>query len=343
MNSKIQWYRTPIDRETLRELTKRSNGKALFHAGGFLLIYSASLAVNTYFFLNGLWVAMVVGCYLHSMFAGFLGMAASVHELSHGTAFASKRLNDAFYRVFAFLSWNSYVHFKESHKRHHLYTYYKRLDWEQRADPIPFRTRDVISWFLFDYKKFKQLLWTNINHAFGNTDVDFFFWCPLLSKKDIKTRKLVGWARIMLIGHLFLAGLFIYFELYVLVYLVTFGVFFATFLEHSTGIVQHMGLRGDVPDWRMNSYTVDFGPVMRFLYWNMNHHTEHHMYAAVPFYNLPKLRREIAWDLQKPLPGLLPALRHIAAAWKRQQEDPEYRHVPEFPESATPPKLPVDS
>ena len=31
----------------------------------------------------------------------------------------------------------------------------------------------------------------------------------------------------------------------------------------------------------------------QFFYWNMNYHVEHHMYAAVPYYNLPKLRKAI--------------------------------------------------
>ena len=339
MTPRIAWYRTPIEKDRLRELTSRSDAKGLLHAGSFLLVYFASIAANLYFYVNQLWIPLVVGCYLHGTYASFLGMAASVHELSHGTAFKSKKLNAFFYRVFAFLSWNSYVHFKESHMKHHLYTYFQRYDWEQRSVPIPLRWWDVLSWFTFDYKKFKQLIWTNLNHAFGNTDVDFFFWCPLLSKDDIKTKKLVSWARVMLVAHLLLAAAFIVFELYILLYLVTFSAFFATFLSHATGIIQHMGLRGDVPDWRVNSYTVNFGPVMRYLYWNMNYHTEHHMYASVPFYNLPKLRKEIAWDLQKPLPGLLPALRHIMHVKRTQREDPEYRYMPEFPETATPPKM----
>mgnify|MGYP006301774929 FL=1 len=324
MTAKISWYRTPIDRDKLRELTKRSDTKGLLHAGAFLLIYAGSIVANTYFAVNGLWVALAVGSYLHATFSGFLGMAASVHELSHGTAFKSKWLNEAFYRIFAFLSWNSYVHFRESHGYHHNYTYYKRYDWEQRSNPIPFSTTDVISWFLFDYKKFKQLMWTNINHAFGNTDVDFFFWCPLLERSDVKTRSLVTWARVLLIGHLLLVALFIYFELYILIFLVTFSAFFATFLEHSTGIVQHMGLRGDVPDWRVNSYTVDFGPIMRFLYWNMNYHTEHHMYPAVPFWKLPRLHRLLRHDIPKPNRGLLHAWKEILAIQKRQRTDPDY-------------------
>ena len=333
----IHWYRTPIDRDRLRELTARSDLRGLLHAGSFLLIYLGSVALNTWLFLRGSWIALGIGCYLHCIFCGFIGMEAAVHELSHGTVFRTKWLNATFYRIFAFLSWNSYLHFKESHTRHHQFTYFRGLDREQQSDPIPVRWWDVLSWFTFDYKKFRKLIWTNLNHAFGNTDVDFFFWCPLLSREDVKTRKLVGWARFLLIGHLALATLFALSGLWILILLVTVPVFFGTFLSHGTGILQHAGLRGDVPDWRVNSYTVALGPVLSYLYWHMHFHTEHHMYASVPFYNLRKLNREIAWDLQQPLKGLIPALRHVAWVQKEQRANPDFRYTPEFPESANPP------
>jgi fatty acid desaturase len=32
----------------------------------------------------------------------------------------------------------------------------------------------------------------------------------------------------------------------------------------------------------------------------MNYHTEHHMYAAVPFFNLAKFRRAIRGDMRIP-------------------------------------------
>ena len=327
-----------MDKETLLKLTARNDAKGLLRAGSFLLIYLGSIAANLYFYSTELWVLMIFGCYIHSIFASFIGMAASVHELSHGTAFKSKWLNDFFYRLFAFLSWNSHVHFKESHSKHHLYTYYQKFDFEQQSLPNAITKWDVASWILFDYKKFWQLIRTNISHALGNTDVDFFFWCPLLSKEDIKTKKLVGWARTLVVGHLLLIALFVYLDLYVLIYLVTLSGFFGSFLSHATGIVQHIGLGGDVPDWRVNSYTVDLGRVLRFLYWNMNYHTEHHMYASVPFYNLPKLRAAIAWDLQVPIKGLLPAIRHVLEVKKKQQSDPSFRYMPIFPETATAPK-----
>ena len=335
----ISWYRTPLDRETLRELTKKSDLRGLLHAGSFLLIYLGTIGLALHFFLTGQWVLMVVAAYVHCVFHGFVGMGAAVHELSHGTAFRTKWLNELFYRLFAFLSWNSHFHFKESHRRHHLNTGFMELDKEIKPEPIGFTKANVISWFLFDYGLFKKIMWTDLNHALGNTDVDFFFWCPLLRKEDIKTKKLVGWARFLFLGHGVLLALFIVFELWILIPTVTFGYFFATFLVHGCEVQQHSGLGRNVPDWRVIAYTADFGPVMSFLYWNMNYHAEHHMYASVPFYNLPKLHKALQADLPRPLKGYLRGLLHVIRVKKRQNEDPDYRYMPEFPETANPPKL----
>jgi fatty acid desaturase len=126
--------------------------------------------------------------------------------------------------------------------------------------------------------------------------------------------------------------------MWILIYTVNFGYFFATFLVHGCEIQQHSGLSHNVPDWRLNAYTVKFGPVMRFLYWNMNYHVEHHMYAAVPFYNLPKLSEALAADLAKPLKGYFGGLAHVIRLKKRQKSDPDYRYVPEFPDTAARPK-----
>ena len=202
-----------------------------------------------------MWLAMVVAAYLHSMFHGFLGMGAAVHELSHGTAFKTRALNNFFFRLFAFLTWNSYFHFKESHRRHHQVTAYDMYDFEVPREPIGFTKLQVLGWFTFDWKHFKNIIGTNIQHAAGNTDADFFFWCPLLRKDDIKTKRLISWARLLLIGHLALMALFIYFRLWILIYTVNFGYFFATFLVHGCEMQQHSGLSHNVPDWRVIAYT----------------------------------------------------------------------------------------
>ena len=335
----IGFYRTPIDKDTLRELTKKSDLKGLLHAGSFLLIYLATVGLALYFFLTQQWVLMVIAAYIHCVFHGFVGMGAAVHELSHGTAFKTKWLNSFFYKLFAFLTWNSHFHFKESHRRHHLYTGFMEQDKEILPEPVPFTTPQVIGWFLFDWAHFKNIMGTNLQHALGNTDADFFFWCPLLSKDNIKTKKLISWARFLFVGHGILLALFIYFQLWILIPTVTFGYFFGTFLVHGCEVQQHVGLARNVPDWRVVAYTADFGPIMSYLYWNMNYHAEHHMYASVPFYNLPKLNKAIKHDLPKPLKGYWRGLFHCLRIRRQQAKDSQLRFMPEFPETAAPPKL----
>ena len=70
------------------DLPRTTNPRGLFHARSFLLIH----------------VAMVIATYRHSVFHGFVGLSAAVHELSHAIAFRTRRLNKFFYPLLAFLT-----------------------------------------------------------------------------------------------------------------------------------------------------------------------------------------------------------------------------------------------
>ena len=59
----------------------------------------------------------------------------------------------------------------------------------------------------------------------------------------------------------------------------------------------HAGLRDNVPDFRLCVRSNTLDPISEFLYWSMNWHTEHHMYAGVPCYNLARLYRVIRDDV----------------------------------------------
>ena len=65
----------------------------------------------------------------------------------------------------------------------------------------------------------------------------------------------------------------------------------------------------------------------------MNYHIEHHMYAAVPCYNLKKLHRVIEHELPPCPHGLIATWKEIAAIQKLQSQDPTYQHVAPLPES----------
>ena len=83
----------------------------------------------------------------------------------------------------------------------------------------------------------------------------------------------------------------------------------------------HCGLRSDVPNFRKCVSKITLDPISEFLCWHMNWHLKHHMFAAVPCYNLPKLNKVVAEDMPKP--------RTMFGAWKEMQET--YRKQLEHP------------
>jgi fatty acid desaturase len=322
-------------------LTKRSDARGLLQSGSFLLLFLGSVFFSAFFLRRQSWIPMIAMIYFTLVFHGFFGMEAAVHELSHGTPFKTRWLNEFFYKLFSFLSWNNHVHFRASHALHHQFTVHRGLDKEVVLGPICFNALDYISWFTFDVKKFKMHMFPTIAHAFGNADADFFSWDSLLPPGDERRKRMCAWARFVLIGHLALLGLFIFYRLWPLILLVTFGSFFATFLSRGCGIQQHLGLCPDVPDWRVSCHTVLFDPLTGYLYWHMNYHREHHMYAAVPFHNLRRLHAAVAFDSPRPLEGYLAGVRKVLEIQKRQRKEPDFCFVPEFPPTASKPLIGV--
>ncbi len=62
----------------------------------------------------------------------------------------------------------------------------------------------------------------------------------------------------------------------------------------------------------------------------MHFHIEHHMYASVPCYNLPKHKRLLPHLPPTPR-GLIATWRHIADILKRQKTDTTYQYTASLP------------
>ena len=72
---------------------------------------------------------------------------------------------------------------------------------------------------------------------------------------------------------------------------------------------------------------------LEFLYWHMNWHIEHHMYAGVPCYHLRDLHQEVKQDM--PIPRtLMGAWREMRETWREQQIDPGYQFDTPLPATA---------
>ena len=88
-----------------------------------------------------------------------------------------------------------------------------------------------------------------------------------------------------------------------------------------------------MPDFRLNTRTYTCGLLPAFLYWNMQYHLEHHMFPAVPFYHLPKLRAALIHDLPPAPHGLWATWRELLPIMRRQREDPTYFYLPPLPKN----------
>jgi len=137
-------------------------------------------------------------------------------------------------------------------------------------------------------------------------------------------KKSIAWARLTLAFHVALLVVSAVFRLWPLPLLVTFAPFIANWLRYFVGTPMHTGLKDNVADFRLCVRSITLDPFTQFLYWRMNWHLEHHMFAAVPCYNLKGLYRTIAFDLPKPR-TLVGAWREMRQTWKRQQTDPAYQ------------------
>ena len=78
---------------------------------------------------------------------------------------------------------------------------------------------------------------------------------------------------------------------------------------------------------------LSLNPLLEFLYWHMNWHTEHHMYAGVPCYNLRELHLEVKDDMPEPR-TLVGAWREMLDTWGKQQVDPGYQFDTPLPATA---------
>lgn len=325
---KINWYRCPIDPARLRELTQKSDIKGFLQSMGHLLLIAALGTTAVLLFERQLWVAFAITLWTHGIVFSFVPGLVT-HELSHGTVFRTKWLNSLFLRIYSAVSWVSFHHYKRSHTFHHVYTLFPEGDREVELPANPtLRFLTYVRLFTFDWKTFGRVVWGTLVLALTGRFRGHFKpeWSEAIFPDDDERgrRDAVSFARFTLALHLAVLVLGIATRLWMLPVVFSMGSFIAPWWKHFIGHTMHTGLRDNVADFRKCCRTIRLDPLSRFLYWNMNFHTEHHMYGAVPCYNLPRLSREIAWDMPKPRTHRQ-AWQEMFETWERQQTDPGYQ------------------
>ena len=162
--------------------------------------------------------------------------------------FRSRLLGELFLRLFSFLHWSSPDYFRASHVRHHQYTVHDELDREVQL-PRPFQPLQWLFRFVAAVPNILAELKPLLRWSFGRLagegrtgngggvtwEQHCFADRPLGQGDAAKRAALFGWARVVLLGHLALAVLFIAFDAWILLLVVTLGALAGTVAELPAG------------------------------------------------------------------------------------------------------------
>ena len=91
-----------------------------------------------------------------------------------------------------------------------------------------------------------------------------------------------------------------------------------------------------INDFRLTTRTFYvYNRLVEFWYWHMNYHTEHHMFAHVPCYNLRRLHNAIKHELPPTPRGIVETWRIIGEQIRKQAVDPDWVQPIQLPERRT--------
>jgi len=324
----LDWYRTPIPPDVFKRLHQRSDWRGLAQTGRFLAVYAttATLAFLSWRHHEP-WYLTVLLVLLHGMVASFL--TNGMHELGHGTVFKTKALNELFVRVVSFLGWLHPDLFTASHQRHHRYTLHPPDDQEVVL-PVKLMLKQFLEQGIFNPRGMKWMFLYTLRIACGRFTGTWELICYPPDQPQLR-RVPILWARVVLAGHVLIAAVSLYHGLWMIPVLVSLTPAYGGWLFFLCNNTQHIGLQDKVPDFRLCCRTVILNPVVAFLFWEINYHMEHHMFAAVPCYNLKALHEAVRYDVPPPPVGLVAVWRHIISVLRRQEKEPTYQYVAELP------------
>ena len=280
-----------LDRATLKALARRSDRPGLVHLAG----WAVGLALTG----AGVWAALGTAWVWPAMFVHGVLLTVPAysfsHETAHGTAFRTRRLNEAVLWITSLLYLEEPLHRRYTHTNHHTFTWHAGRDSQ-----MPFDTPMTFGGWLAEVSGFALLrfhLDAMVRLALGRYTGTMRGVAP-----PAELAKMTRNARVFLAiyaggGALVATG--VAWPLWLLVLPRLLG---APVMLLFT-LIQHVEMAENAPSILDSTRSFRTSRLGRFLYLNMNHHIEHHLYPQVPFHALPKLRDAVAGQVPAPDPG----------------------------------------
>lgn len=316
------WYETPVDRKAIKELMKRRNGPALRDCAIWFGLLILTGAGGVYFW--GSWWALPFFA-VYGVLYGTLS-DSRWHESLHGTPFKTDWMNDWLYNLASFMQiWNPVI-WRWSHMRHHTDTTIVGRDPEigtMRPPQLILMALNIVG-----LTSVPRNLLALARHAIGHFTADERDFTPA-----DELPKAAWVARIHLAIHASVWLSFVHFGTILPLMLIGLPRAYGVWLLLIIGLSQHAGLAEDVLDHRLNSRTIYLPLPLRFIYWNMNYHVEHHMFMMVPYYNLPRLHELIKHDCPRAK-GLWETWAEMLPVMIRQVRDHNHYIHQQLPEGA---------
>lgn len=312
-----EWFSAKVDRKEFKQLIKRSDAAGLRHFGIWLALLVGS-GIVAYLTWDTWWCipAFIVYGLVYSM------ADHHAHELSHGTPFKTRRINEILYHLNGFMTLHEGHYWRWSHSRHHTETLFVGRDPEIAVPRPP----DIVGMFLdlFFIKSGLTQIASIVRHAFGSLNEEGRHFIPEGEKRKVfwSSRAFVAVFIAVIVACVLTQSI-------LPAMFVVLPRFYGGFMAQLFNLTQHAGMQEDIRDHRLSTRTWKTNPVFRFMYINMNYHVEHHMFPMVPFYNLPKLHEMIKDECPPAYEGLWACYAEIIPAVLRQVKDPSwYVHRP---------------
>ncbi|MGD1925711.1 MAG: fatty acid desaturase [Paracoccaceae bacterium] len=265
-----------IDPKVLRELCQRSDLRGALQAGSHF--GAIALAGTTLWMSWGTWWAVPVFM-THGVLINFL--YAGQHELSHGTPFKTKALNEWLGRLIGFLMLYPRDFDLIQHTAHHKWT----QDWARDGELArePYTLRSYLMWrFGLTY------WWSRITRLLRLSRAVVLEPYIRPDQEALVIRE----ARMHVALYVMIAILSLVLQSWAAVILWLAPMMAMKVVHQLQNTIEHLGLSHE-DDILANTRSTRTNALMRWVCWNMQYHTAHHAFPSVPFHSLSSLNARL--------------------------------------------------
>lgn len=299
-----------IHRKALKLFTRRTDHHGLLQISAHL-----GLLVLTG---TGVWwsvgsLYLIPALVAHAVVMAFL--FAPCHECSHGTAFRTQGLNEAVYWVVCLIYMVPPTMFRYAHAAHHSWTQIRGQDPDMLPERMTLLDYGI---YVSGYPFWKRNLGWFLRHPLGIIAPEQRRYLP-----DAEVARVIAEGRLILVlyGAIALGAVITSSTAPLLLWIIPrlLGEPVMRWLR----IAEH-GECAETGDLRQNTRTTLTNRMIRWLFWNMPYHAEHHLCPMVPFHALGRLHQAVGHQLH-PLGQGYPAVhaevlgkiaRHQGVTWE---------------------------